>query len=78
MMEWLREQAMPYRPNRRRRRTVAFVWGMAAGLGLALLLVKLVGCGAPLLRTDAYSDLRGLSAREQLERMEGLYDSEAE
>jgi hypothetical protein len=75
MMEW-KEQAMVYRPNRRRHRA-AFVWGIAVGLGLALLLVKLVGCGAPLLRADGYSDFRGLSAREQLERMERLYEAEA-
>jgi hypothetical protein len=52
---------------------MAFGWGMVVGLGLAWLLVALQGCAPPSRRADAYPDLKGLSAREQLERVEGLF-----
>jgi len=47
VIEVLKGQEVPYRPNRRRRvRLAAFIWGLAAGLGLAWLLVWATGAHA--------------------------------
>jgi len=45
-IETLRGQSVPYRPNRRHLWRAGFVWGLAAGLALAWLLVWATGAHA--------------------------------